>query len=247
MGQMPGEPLFQEMSRGARLSDRVADHILQVVSSRGLMPGDRLPSERELAGQFGVSRTVIREAIRSLVGKGIVEAHVGLGLRVTAVGVSNVQESVSLFLRGVDGFDYGQVHEVRGMVEVGVAGLAALRATPDDLSALEQSCRDLELADINDIEAAAKADFEFHRLLARAAHNQLCLAMLDAISQPLMGIRWRQLGPGGRNQPALASHREILSLVARHDARGARAAMRSHLADVERAWEQGLGRQPPTS
>ncbi len=236
------QSLFQELPRGRRMSDRVADEILESVKSRGLMPGERLPSERDLAAQFGVSRTVIREAIRSLTGKGIVDAQAGLGLRVAAVEVSNVQESVSLLLRGGERFDYRKVHEVRAMVEVGVAGLAALRASPEDLLALERSCEALEIAEVTDIEKAARADFEFHRVLAVASQNELCLAMLDAITGPLMGIRLRQLGPGGRNQPAMEAHRRILGLVRAHDARGARAAMRSHLEDVELAWEHGLGR-----
>jgi GntR family transcriptional repressor for pyruvate dehydrogenase complex len=232
-------PLFAELERSPRLSDRVAELILETIQSQGLMPGNRLPSERDLATQFGVSRTVIREAVRSLAGKGVVEMRAGSGLRVAAGDASTVKESMNWYLRGNGALDYGRVHEVRAMIEVQVAGLAAARATRDEIGDLEAICQEMEAA-VDDVDVAARTDVGFHRLLGWATHNDLYVVMLDAIANPLMDIRRRQFGPKGRNRLALASHREILAQVARGDVLGARAAMQSHLEDVERAWEQGL-------
>src|ERR671935_2210582 len=122
------QPTFTRIRREPRLSDRVAALLLETIVARGLQPGDRLPSERELGEQFGVSRTVIREAVRALAAKGVIEVRTGSGLRVAAVDASSVSESMSLFMRG-GGIEFEKVHEVRTVLEVHIAGLAAERAS----------------------------------------------------------------------------------------------------------------------
>src|SRR6266516_2211649 len=105
----------------ARLSDQVADLLLASITERGLRPGDKLPSERELGEQFGVSRTVVREAVRALAAKGVIRARTGSGLTVAEVPAAAVSESMSLYLRGRESLDYAQIHEVRSMIETSVA------------------------------------------------------------------------------------------------------------------------------
>src|SRR5262245_28566351 len=134
-GEDGGEPagaLFEQVAREPRLSDKVADMMLETILSRRLQVGDRLPSERELGEQFGVSRTVVREAVRALVAKGVIEVRSGSGLRVAAVDAAAVSESMSLFLRG-GSLDFEKVHEVRTLLEVHIAGIAAERATTEDV------------------------------------------------------------------------------------------------------------------
>src|SRR5687767_11964606 len=89
--------LFEQVVREPRLSDKVADMMLATILSNRLQVGDRLPSERELGEQFGVSRTVVREAVRALVAKGVIEVRSGSGLRVAAVDAAAVSESMSLY------------------------------------------------------------------------------------------------------------------------------------------------------
>ena len=102
--------MFEQVGREPRLSDKVADVMLETILSGRLEVGDRLPSERELGEQFGVSRTVVREAVRALVAKGVIEVRSGSGLRVAAVDATAVTESMSLFLRGRT-LDFEKVHE----------------------------------------------------------------------------------------------------------------------------------------
>src|SRR5262245_60536471 len=111
------DALFEQVSREPRLSDKVADMMLNTILTRQLKPGERLPSERELGEQFGVSRTVVREAVRVLAAKGLIDVRSGRGLRVAAVNATAVSESMSLFLRGST-LDYPKVHEIRTMLEV---------------------------------------------------------------------------------------------------------------------------------
>lgn len=232
-GQKGADPLFDLVERQPRLSDKVASLMLDTILSRRLRPGDRLPSERELGGQFGVSRTVIREAVRALVAKGVIEVRSGSGLRVAAVEASAVRESMSLFLHGAT-LDYEKVHEVRKMLEVHIAGLAAERATDDDLGKLTAACEAMEDV-IDDVEEASLRDLEFHRVIARATHNELYLVLMDSIGESLIEVRRENLG-GGSAADTIDLHRRILDGIVAHDADRARTAMSEHLDNVEETW-----------
>src|SRR6478735_5419337 len=118
---------FTAIHREPRLSDKVTEAIIEMIVSNKLKPGDMLPPERELGKQFGVSRTVIREAVRALAAKGMLEVRSGSGVRIVAVDEGTVRESMRHFVHG-SRLDYGKVDEVRRMLEVAAAGIAAERA-----------------------------------------------------------------------------------------------------------------------
>jgi GntR family transcriptional regulator, transcriptional repressor for pyruvate dehydrogenase complex len=230
-----GKNLFEEVQRDRRLSDKVADMMLETIVSRRLNVGDRLPSERELGEQFGVSRTVVREAVRALVAKGLIEVRSGSGLRVAAVNAATVSESMGLYLLGGE-FDFGQVHEVRRMLEVHIAAVAAERATKEDVHALEAACDRMADA-LDNVERAAQLDVEFHRLIARATQNDLYLVLLDSIGKPQLEIRRSNIG-AGHGPETLKQHRAILAGIAAGDPEAASEAMAKHLDTVERFWRR---------
>lgn len=235
----PHATLFEHVAREPRLSDKVADTMLETILSRKLQVGDRLPSERELGEQFGVSRTVVREAVRALVAKGVIEVRSGSGLRVAAVDAATVTESMSLFLRG-GSFDFEKVHEVRALLEVHIAGLAAERATNDDLARLREVHERMERK-AGDVEAAARDDLEFHRAIARATQNDLYLLLLDSIGSTLIDIRRENLGSGSTPM-TLGQHAQVLDRIGARDAVGAREAMATHLEGVAVWWRDHIAR-----
>ncbi|MGH2945550.1 MAG: FadR/GntR family transcriptional regulator [Solirubrobacteraceae bacterium] len=228
-------PLFFAVPREERLPDKVAARIRETILEQQLRPGDRLPSERRLGEQFEVSRTVIREAVRSLAAMGLVESA-GRGLRVAAVDSQTVTDSMRLFLHGRP-TSYEKVDEVRSMIEIEVAGLAAERAGEADIERLRQLCEE-QAASEEQPEAAAEHDVEFHRALAEATHNELYLIMLDSMRELLLEARRATMGVPGRIEKGARAHRGILSRVAAGDAEGAREAMRHHLRDSRRAWNR---------
>jgi GntR family transcriptional repressor for pyruvate dehydrogenase complex len=228
---------FEEMERPRPLPQRVADQVLKKILHEGMQPGDQLPSERELAAQFGVSRTVIREGIRSLAGKGVVEVGAGRGIRVARVGMSAVQESIGLFLHSRPAWSYRNLHEVRATIEVEVAGLAAERRTDEDLRLLKAELDEMERV-IADTDAASMEDLQFHRELARCTDNEFYLVALDALVAPLLQVRRSAFGPGGRINEALGEHSAIFEYVAAGDSQGAREAMRGHLEAIEATRER---------
>jgi len=225
--------LFEQVQREPRLSDKVADMMLQTILSRRLEVGDRLPSERELGEQFGVSRTVVREAVRALVAKGVIEVRSGSGLRVAAVGAAAVTESMSLYLRG-GALDFEKVHEVRALLEVHIAGLAAERATEEDLERM-RAVHERMRRETGDVEAAARDDLEFHRVIAKATQNDLYLLLMDSIGSTLIDIRRENLASGSAPM-TLGQHEQVLERIAARDAAGARAAMAAHLEGVAVWW-----------
>jgi GntR family transcriptional regulator, transcriptional repressor for pyruvate dehydrogenase complex len=231
--------MFESIERNERLSDKVAHALLESVLSERMAPGTRLPSERELGEQFQVSRTVIREAVRHLVAKGVLEVRSGSGVCVARVDAASVSESIRLFMRS-QGLEYGLINEVRVVLESHIARLAGERADDDDIAALRACYDRLDAAGASGgasaVEDIAVTDVEFHRLIAQATHNPLYTLLLDSIGALLLEIRRATVGIPGRPALARPHHRNILERIADHDPEGAEAAMRAHLQEADEAW-----------
>jgi GntR family transcriptional repressor for pyruvate dehydrogenase complex len=181
----------------------------------------------------------VREAVRALVAKGVIEVRSGSGLRVAAVNAAAVTESMSLFLRG-GSFDFEKVHEVRALLEVHIAGLAAERRTDVDLVRLREVHDRME-REAADPDAAAHEDLEFHRAIARATQNDLYLLVLDSIGSTLIDIRRRNIGSGSM-QTTIGQHALILDRIVAGDPAGAREAMATHLEGVAAWWRDHIAR-----
>ena len=236
------EPVtFDRVGRMPRLSDTIAEQLLEAIVAGRFREGDILPSERELGDQFGVSRTVIREAIRALATRGVVEVQSGRGVRVIAMDTASVTEAMSLLLRGESTIDFAKVHEVRMMLETHVAALAAQRSTDAEIAQLE-SLMDRWVAAGDDVAAASQLDVDFHRAIATSAHNELYLVLLDSIAGALLENRRATLALEHSHAKVLGEHRAVVNAIAAHDPEAARGAMRTHLHGVEEAWQS---QQPP--
>ena len=174
----PGPFSFESVRRDSRLSDKVTEQLTDAITSGQLPVGSRLPSERELGEQFQVSRTVIREAVRSLAALGLVTVTAGRGVEVKNDRKPAATHSMRLVVRGYGEMDYGKVHEVRLPLEVQVAALAAQRAGPADIESLRASCdRHAEQIAAGDLSAAGETDLAFHDEIARITENPLMMAL----------------------------------------------------------------------
>jgi GntR family transcriptional repressor for pyruvate dehydrogenase complex len=129
----------------ARLSEQVAEQIQSMIIQGKIKQGDRLPPERELAEQLGVSRTVIRESTKVLQERGLVKVLTGSGTYATRVESENVSQSIGLFVRGKK-HTFRDLLEIRKMLEIEVAGLAAERATEEDNLQLTACMQDMRRA-----------------------------------------------------------------------------------------------------
>ena len=217
--------------RRDRLYEQIADRILEMIIDDRVSPGDRLPSERELAQRLGVSRPVIREAIRTLGVRGVVSVRPGSGTYIRQLTTRDASSPIDLLLRlrrEQDSFD--DLHEVRLALEIEIASLAAERATPEHVAALVEAIDGMATAG-EEADAFIEHDMAFHDALARATQNQLFLLLLAPITDLLHDFRLVAYhhDPNESLEGGLRHHRRILACVQAHDIAGARAAMGEHL------------------
>ncbi len=244
--------MFKTVTRDSTLTERANEQIEGLIVSGALRPGDRLPPERELGEMLGVSRTVVREAVRSLAAKGLVEVRTGSGTYVRRIDANIMQASLDLLLRA-SALKSEEIHEVRTLLEVRIAELAALRARPDDIRAMEGAIELLKNRSIAPHEYAA-ADVAFHRYLAAATQNPLFFALLQSLNDVMFEVQLRGASTVGWDtfrERAIFYHSRILERVKARDGNGARVAMLEHLAYAQEVMrlvessrrEDALGRQ----
>ncbi len=218
------------VARTPRLSDVVSERLLAAIREAHLPPGAKLPSERELGDQFGVSRTVIREAVRDLAARGILEVRSGSGATVARVDSSNVSDAIALFLRRKGLLDPSKIHEVRQTIELQTVRLAAQRGTDEHIAEIRRVHEHLNEVQ-SDPEEASLADVEFHRAIAKATENELFLMLVDSLSDVMTDVRRATSGQLGRIQVGMRQHETILEALERRDVEGAVQAMQEHLLD----------------
>jgi GntR family transcriptional regulator, transcriptional repressor for pyruvate dehydrogenase complex len=224
------------------LRDRAADQILDMLISGGLNPGERLPPERELCARLNVSRTVVREALNLLEARGLISIEHGRGAVVSGGNTDAVRDTLGLILR-VRPKALWELLEMRKILEVEIAGLAAERATEEHVRAMRTQVERM-LASIDIPRGYVDADVEFHALLARGAGNGVLLTMLEPIVDLLRASRRVSASrrPGSALR-ALGEHEEILRCVEVGDTEGARREMRTHLANTAKDIEAVLGEE----
>lgn len=235
---------LQPPVRAPRLSDQVSTQLQAMIINQALKPGDKLPSERELCELLHVSRTVVREAVRVLVVKGLLEVRPGGGMVVRAPDTTLVSELMSVMLRADSGDAvFSQVLEVRRLLEVEIAGLAAERRTEADLQAIEAQLQEMATYEADPTRWSA-ADVSFHASLAAATQNPLYPILLSSIVELLLEIRLTGFSLPGTAQRALRYHRAIYEAIEARNREGARKAMLDHLNESEQTFTNALHNMP---
>jgi GntR family transcriptional regulator, transcriptional repressor for pyruvate dehydrogenase complex len=215
----------------SRLYEQIVQQIQDSIEQGALKPGEQLPAERALALQFGVSRTAVREAVKALHEKGLVEAYPGRGTFITSGSSNAIRLTLDRMIK--TGSADGTVHltEVREMLEPEIAALAATRAREENLEELKEAVGIMDDAK-QDPAAYIEADLDFHLALAEAAANPLILSLIDSIVGVLREQRMRIFKVDGGPERGQYHHKRILEAVENRDPAGARAAMRAHLRQV---------------
>jgi GntR family transcriptional repressor for pyruvate dehydrogenase complex len=219
-----------DVIRRNKVYEEVAQQIERLILKK-LRPGDKLPSERELADMLRVSRSSIRDAIRGLELKGLVEPRQGAGTIVREISVEALANPFANALKRRREL-VSELLDFRKMLEPPLAARAATHASSDEILEMEEILRRQEQKQIQG-DAAVAEDAEFHYSIALAADNSVVLKVIDIIMDLLRDTRERSLQVQGRPQKSFAGHRRILAAIKRHDAESAMAAMRRHIEDVE--------------
>ncbi len=217
--------------RTSRLYEQIVQQIEESILKGTLKPGDQLPAERELAQRFGVSRTAVREAVKALREKGLVEAYSGRGTFITNGTSQAIRQSLDLMMK--IGQQDGSIHlaELRAILEPEIAALAATRVEDQHIAAMREAFGVMDRAREDPV-AYIEADLDFHLSLAEAAANPLILSLIDSIVGLLREQRIRIFYVEGGPERGQYHHKRILDAIEQHDAVKARAAMQAHLLQV---------------
>jgi GntR family transcriptional repressor for pyruvate dehydrogenase complex len=229
--------LFASVHRKPNLADEVVRQIERAIIETRLKPGDRLPPERELGRQFGVSRTVVREAVHALVAKNLLEAQPGTGTVVSQPSTQTISDSIRLLLHiGRPHVDIRELAEVRQHLESLTAGLAAQRHTAENLQELSELIE--QMAQSATVDRFVRYDMAFHLALAEATQNRLYAVLLSSIIDIVVDISVVASARPVTRERATNHHRRIFEFVKQGDAEGARQAMRDHLVTFEETARQ---------
>lgn len=226
----------------SRLYEQIVQQIEESILKGELSEGSQLPAERDLAKQFGVSRTAVREAIKALQEKGLVDAFPGRGTFVTNGTSNSMRRSLDRIIKSGEPDGLAYLVEVREILEPEIAALAAVRATDQDLAAMQESLDVMESAR-QDSDAFIEADLDFHLALAEAAANPIVLSLIDSIVGLLREQRLRIFRIPGGPECGQHHHMRILEAIQRHDPQEARAAMQAHLSQVREDSSKTRGHQ----
>ncbi len=216
-----------------RLYEQMAQRIRDQIVQGQLTDGDKLPNERTLAEQFGVSRTVVREAIKTLKQEGLVAVRAGLGTFVVDDTGAALTQSFGLLLSVGKEKHLLDIVEIREILEPEIAAMAAEHATADDIVSLEQALQLMD-ANLENISEYTKEDHSFHLALANASGNAILPHLIASIVDLLQELRARIAVVEGARERGQAHHRNILDAIKQQDPAAAREAMRAHLQQVRR-------------
>jgi GntR family transcriptional repressor for pyruvate dehydrogenase complex len=220
---------FGIVGNKSALVERVVQAIQEQILSERLAVGTKLPPEREFADRLGVSRTVVREAVAVLAANGLLETRHGVGTTVRAVSHEDVVKPLNLFLRTWgQNVSFDHLHQVRSLLEVENAGLAAEQASEEDVKDLRRIVAEMETAKDDPLLFAAK-DSDFHRRLAQTTHNPLLTLLLDSIQDLMVEVREMVAVESGLIERVMPAHIELLKCVEQRDAKRAQQTMRDHL------------------
>lgn len=232
-----------------RLSDAAVNQIINLIRNGSFTAGDKLPSERDLARDLGVSRVLVRESLRALEALGLIEVKPGIGAFVTQQSPVNMQ--IATYLRSHP-VEVLEVVEVRAALAELAGELAAKRVSDDELTELTRlyhaqraAFESGRLADLPDL------DEEFHSIIYAATRNHVLVSTYDHTRSVLDYIRWNHITLMTRTEESLREHERIIRALTARDARSSGAALRAHArrseADIRKfvrqfgASETGIG------
>lgn len=236
---------IEPIEREQRLYERVAERILVLVQGETWRPGDRLPTERDLAEAFGVSRTVVREAVKVLEARGVLETQAGSRAFVRKPDSTIVSRSLQTYLQmmGQDDIDL-RLWEIRRVLEVETAALAALRASAEQGREFQRLCGEMR-KQVHSPRVLAELDLQFHLLVAESTQNELFGVLLAPLIEQLRThfiYGWEHYG--NRSAEAVfGQHEAIVEAIGRQDAVSARLCMAQHL-DYYRGILESRRREP---
>lgn len=216
------------------LTDKAISRIRELIQSGQLPPGSKLPSEQQLAAQLGISRNLMREAVKALVAVGVLEIRRGDGTYVTSLEPGVLLGVLGSAIELLQGETVLELTEVRRLFEPVATALAATRISPADLAIVAQHLAAMRAAR-DDVELLLKHDAAFHHAVIAATGNRTLESLLEGISSRTVRARvWRGMVDDNAAATTLAEHQGIYDALAAGDAPLAQAAALVHVGTTEK-------------
>ncbi len=222
--------------------DRVVEHVRQLIERGAMKPGDRLPSERDLAGELGVSRPSVRSGLEALEAMGVVVSRRGAGTFIADGPPDLGIEPLSL-LATLHGFTPNEMFEARLVLEVGIAGLAAAHADAEHLAAMAEEVTEM-FASLEDAAAYLVHDVRFHRTIAAGCGNRVLAALMEMVSAQFYELRRQTVERARDLRESAEMHRRIYRTIRSHNVEAARSEMTEHLRQAQHAQNLERGSEP---
>lgn len=220
---------FEQVKR-VRVFEEIVQQLKDYFAKGELKPGDKLPSERELAEQFNCSRVSVRQALTLLEAQGLVVRKVGGGTYKVSDADFEVTQLVNILKPDEETFE--EPLEVRRLLEPKIASLAAKRATREDIALMEDSLR-RQKEKVEAGELIIQEDSEFHYAIAKATKNGIIVKLVEAIHDMLWQTREKSIMAAEGGRRSLEGHYPILEAIKNKDSEAAYEAMTKHLGEVE--------------
>ena len=233
--------------RNGTATEKVIFELQEMIHSGDLRPGDRLPPERDLARLLGVSRPTLRDGIGSLVAVGVLQSRRGTGTFVVKdEGSPTLDGNALRLMASLRGFTIAETFEARKSLEMAIAGLAADRATGEQLAQMSEEVAEM-FAALDDPAEYLVHDMRFHQTIAAASGNRILTSLMNMLATLLFDVRSKTVSRARDLKESAEMHRNIYSAIRRRDVVAASAAMRDHLLLAEKAQageESGEGVSP---
>lgn len=225
--------MFKQANR-ATMGDHVLEQFVQLLKSGKYKLGEKLPPESAMCEELQVSRPVLREVLRTLRFLGFIETVQGGGTYITKNSFASTLSEIKLRL-ALEDLEVMEVWELRYIIEAEVAGLAAARATDEEIEAIQRAASIYEKSVVagESAQETIEATSSFHNEVAQAAHNTVLMRVLADVANLLVQSRKYSIQVEGSSERASAHHRRIANAIAERNVSGAREAMRQHLLDVQ--------------
>jgi GntR family transcriptional repressor for pyruvate dehydrogenase complex len=220
--------------RSGQTTEQVVARVYELIRGEDLKPGDRLPPERELSKQLGISRPSLRAGLSSLISMGVLHSRQGAGTFLVDGPPALDSEPLRL-LAQLHGFSFEHMFETRSILEVGAAGLAAERATGEQLATMSEEIAEM-FAALKDPQQFLVHDVAFHRAVATASGNPTLTTLVEMVSAVLYERRRETIDRAHDFNESLDLHRQVYRAIRARKADEARAAMSEHIIRAQRAF-----------
>jgi GntR family transcriptional repressor for pyruvate dehydrogenase complex len=214
-----------------RIHEEIVLKIRDMIEQGQLTTGDQLPTERELAEAFKVSRPSVREALRTLESQGFLVSRQGDGTYVSQKPIELLIEPLAAVI-GREKYDQLELFEMRRLLEPQLAYLAADRATAEEILEMEQLVH-IQEEELAGIDTGTNPDHTLHKVLTRATKNKILISIMDSLMDSLAESRDKYLQVAERQKKSLVRHKEILKAIKSGNCEEAARIMREHLEETE--------------